>query len=219
MARDRPGKFVKKRADIFLAIAPRCRRFRGARSVLLVVLLLVTLGLGPVARADFQLDFVYNPITGATTASYSGSWGSWSGAIQDTGASGGISETGFAHYGSQSSYINTAVFSGATIPWSANTTSSSMTGDAWGFTGTRVIAPYNYTANTVISGSLVFSGLDLTILGFDATEIANGGTIGSGNFVVHWTASSPIPEPGSDSLCLGLIALGALVRLRARRVS
>ncbi|HVZ64706.1 MAG TPA: hypothetical protein VG936_09065 [Lacunisphaera sp.] len=173
---------------------------------------LTLVGFAPLARADIQLDFVYDPLTGATTATYSGSWGAWTGAIQDTGASGGISATGIAHYGSQSSYINTSVFLGATIPWTANTTSSGFSGDAWGFNSGRVIAPSTYLANGTINGSLTFAGMDLATFGFDATEIANGGTIGSGSYIVHWTASTTaIPEPATNALLFGLAVVGFAV--------
>ena len=179
------------------------------------VMLLVSLCLAPIIRADIALNFVYDPVSGATTATYFGSWANWTGAIQDSGASGGISPAGIAHYGATSSYINTSVFSGAAIPWTVNTTTPTYSGDAWGFSSGRVIAPSNYTANASISGSLTFAGLDLTALGFTPTEIANGGTIGSGNFIVHWSASSPIPEPSTYATILGAGALGiAIIRRR-----
>jgi hypothetical protein len=182
------------------------------------ILLLASLSLAASARADFQLDFVYDPVTGATTASYLGSWGSWAGAVHDSpSTSAGITPGGLAHFAGTNDYLLTSTFTGATIPWSVNTSSSGFSGASWGFGPGIVDAPYGYTANTVISGTIVFAGMNLTAFGFDATEIANGGTVGSGNFIVHWTASNAIPEPATSAAMLGVSALGLAWSLRRQR--
>ncbi len=192
-------------------------QFAARKTIKPVICLLGSLGFASIACADFQLNFVYSPITGATTATFTGSWGAWGGTNDPSPVNlGSINPTGIADFSGTNDLLSNSAFSGAIIPWSVNTTSSGHTGASWGFGPSIIYAPSGYVANTVISGTVTFAGLDLTALGFDATEIANGGTIGSGNFIVHWTASSPIPEPATDAVCLGLVALGA-VAWRIRR--
>lgn len=81
---------------------------------------------------------------------------------------------------------------------------SNFKGDNWRFDPVIYMGPANYNAATEVAGSMDFAGRDLAELGFDASEIANGGTIvldtAGGNVNVNWSAEA-IPEPSVITLC------------------
>ncbi|GAB5559340.1 MAG: hypothetical protein SynsKO_09870 [Synoicihabitans sp.] len=167
-----------------------------------------------VAQAQILLKFVYNSGTDTTTATYSGSWGDYTDAeavINSTAMS--ISASSFTSYGGSRGFDGTdnTSFHGLTMPWNLET-ATGRTGDTFGFSSGAssgfLFAEPGYTQGTSIDGSLIFSGSDLTELGFDETEIANGGTLGSGSNLVTWSASvAAVPEPASFGALIGLIVL------------
>lgn len=160
------------------------------------------------AQAQITLNFVYNSGTDTTTATYSGSWGSYTQAATFSPTTTSLtSGGGNAFDGSLSGYSSSGSFTGASLPWTSEV-AIGHTGDSFAFNCSAIYTAAGYTAGTQIDGSLIFSGSDLSDLGFNATEIANGGTLGSGLNLVTWSASvAAVPEPASFSAVIGLFVL------------
>ncbi|MBT3277876.1 MAG: PEP-CTERM sorting domain-containing protein [Phycisphaerales bacterium] len=93
---------------------------------------------------------------------------------------------------------------------------SENSGDALRFDGSMLMGPQDFTATTEISGWMKFSGKDLAELGFDASEIANGGLFtldtANGDVDIAWAVET-VPEPATMSL----LALGGIGLLRRRK--
>lgn len=79
---------------------------------------------------------------------------------------------------------------------------------AFGFDDRNVSGPIDFTSDTVFGLELLFQNTTLSDLGFDQTEIQNGGVLTGPGGSVIWTATS-IPEPSSPLLiALGLVGMG-----------
>jgi hypothetical protein len=90
-------------------------------------------------------------------------------------------------------------------------------GDSFGFNASTVYGPASgFDGNTPIVGSLTYFETSLEALGFDETEIANGGTLSGAGGTVNWTATV-VPEPSTYAGIFGCIALGFAV-IRRKRV-
>jgi uncharacterized protein YhjY with autotransporter beta-barrel domain len=138
------------------------------------------------ALAAIDLDFVYDPTAGQTTATYSGNWETSSTGDPSTSVQHHITETAFTRLHGQFGFTSSALV--GAIPWTSATALSSS-GSNFGFIMTGYIyGPALFTPATPISGALIFDG-DLDSLGFDSAEITNGGTISSIGGSVNWTAS------------------------------
>jgi hypothetical protein len=191
--------------------------------ILLTAIILASFGLVPVAQAQITLSFVYDPGTNTTTASYSGSWATFS-------------QTGSGTYGSfglivdNRDFVNvdgdvitdqgTAALAG-TVPWIQNYSPTGHSGDAFGFQvgSSNYDAPASYIAGTNLSGQLVFADTTLADLGFDASEIANGGSFVGGGNTVNWTASvAAVPEPATYAVFFGAGALVCAAYRNRRRL-
>ena len=181
------------------------------------VALLAVLSLALTARAQITLAFVYNSTTGNTVASYTGNWNGATFTPNGTnsGALFKIDPSFFAAEPVGSTSISSGVPLFGTAPWNT-VTADSGTGDFLAFTGDIVYAQGGYTSGSPLAGSLTFVGKGLAALGFDASEIANGGVLGSGGTAVTWSASA-IPEPSTYALCCGCLALGYVVFSRSVR--
>jgi len=184
--------------------------------------LITALALASVVSADMSLDFVYESTTDTTTVS-------WNGAM-------GVNSTGTANLSSPRTYLMAHILEGvgnvgsvsyiamdatANTPWddiSATAYGSNFTGDNWRFDSNNYIGPASFIDTTEVDGSMDFVGSNLAELGFDATEIANGGTFildtAGGDVNVNWSASS-VPEPATAGL-LGISALGLWLFRRAK---
>ncbi|MCF7686992.1 MAG: PEP-CTERM sorting domain-containing protein [Cephaloticoccus sp.] len=173
-----------------------------------VILLLVSLWLAPTARAQFTLDFVYDPGTDTTTATYAGAWNTFSGSSYNDGPLLSLSTDGIRAQNLTYSLILNTTLSDP-VPWT-NATISNHTGDSWGFNANYIFASFGYLAGTQLSGTLTFVGSNLADLGFDETEISNGGVLGSGAYTVTWTATA-VPEPATYAVLLGILVLGCAV--------
>lgn len=174
------------------------------------------------ASADIQLDFVYDPETNITTATYYGTW--------DVSATGGglvtfpsVFFTGTSANAQTSGidigFNSEAGISSAFYPWSETTqpSGSGHLGDNFGFAFDTVWGPVGFTDTTIISGSVMFEELTLSALGFDENEILFGGMLTGSAGTVNWTASvAAVPEPSSFALLFGLVIMGA-VFVRRRR--
>jgi len=179
-----------------------------------VILLLISLCFAPIAQAQFTLDFVYNPGTDTTTATYAGAWNTFSGSSYNDGPLLSFSTAGIRAQNSTYSLIVNTTLSDP-VPWT-NATISNHTGDSWGFNSNYIFASFGYVAGTHLSGTLSFVGSNLAELGFDETEITNGGVLGSGAYTVTWTATA-VPEPMTYAVILGLVVLGC-AGYRNRRI-
>jgi len=179
-----------------------------------VILLLISLCFAPIAQAQFTLDFVYNPGTDTTTATYAGAWNTFSGSSYNDGPLLSFSTDGIRAQNSTYSLIVNTTLSDP-VPWT-NATISNHTGDSWGFNSNYIFASFGYVAGTHLSGTLSFVGSNLAELGFDETEITNGGVLGSGAYTVTWTATA-VPEPMTYAVILGLVVLGC-AGYRNRRI-
>lgn len=195
-------------------------------------LITATLALSALAASSafgaISLHFVYDPATDTTTASYSGTWGLdatdsapsfvfRSSASLDISFEGGALQVFYNTENVNVGFVETSTTS-FTTPW-AVATATSASGDPFGFDGfgaiggSNLLGPVDFTASTSIVGSLEFAGSDLTELGFDAAEIANGGSIDLGDgAIVNWTANV-VPEPSTLS-CLFSISLLLIARRR-----
>ena len=166
------------------------------------------------AQAAIQLNFVYNSVTDITIATYSGTWDVSS---ERSAVDGGLSSL-FLFFEARSGGEGGESWHGITgpYPWQSYGQGFSREGDYFSFGYTKVWGPTNFTPSTVINGSLTYdTGIDLADLGFDADEIANGGTLTGSAGTVNWTASvSAVPEPSTHLLMLGGIALLASRRRR-----
>lgn len=81
-------------------------------------------------------------------------------------------------------------------------------GAFFGFDSHSLYAEPGYDQGDSILGSLIFSGSGLSDLGFDATEIAHGGSFGPVSNLVTWSASvAAVPEPASFGAVIGLFVL------------
>jgi PEP-CTERM motif len=181
------------------------------------------LGFGSAARAAIQLDFVYDPVANATTASFSGTW--------DVAANspGPGSTEGFASSTSFQSFRISATTNGyggrarngvsSPYAWADVGVATTMTGDFFGFTQSYVYGPEGFTAATSIAGTMTWAGKDLTAMGFSAEEIANGGFHSGSAGRVNWTASNlaMVPEPATYGLMTGGLILGCALMRRRRR--
>ncbi len=164
------------------------------------------------SAAEINLVFSYEPDTDTTTLSYSGVMGvdHTTDAVSDQprNSLGGYVSGGEIFYlenqpvGNVSYIMLDNPTTGA--PWALSSFyPSEMSGDTLRFDSILLMGPQDFTAATEISGWMKFSGKDLTELGFDATEIANGGLFtldtAGGNVDVAWVAST-VPEPATMSL-------------------
>ena len=161
------------------------------------------------------LDFVYDPATDATTATYNGSWDTFAESPYG-GTLGGLDRAGESFYaiGSAASFDPLPTTMSISTPWETNDTVTGSSGDPFGFDTDQIYGPRDFTSGQTISGSLVFGGQDLTDLGFDADEIANGGFIPlGGTNVVSWSASA-IPE--LSSFTIAWVATLSVMMVRRR---
>jgi hypothetical protein len=101
-------------------------------------------------------------------------------------------------------------------PWT-NANANSRSGDALRFDDIIFLGPTGFTADTEINGSLTFNNRNLTDLGFDAAEIASGGTIllntANGEANINWSCVNNIPEPAT----IALLTAGTIALLRRRK--
>ena len=192
-------------------------------------LLIGFLGLGftPTAKAQISLEFVEQ--AGSTTVTWSGAWSVW-GSISGTfpASTLNMSPKSFNMLGASGELfeMRTASNSGsATIPWiDAAADPTSFSGDSWGFEisgnnlNTFAYAPSGYIQNDALNGSATFLNRSLSQLGFDASEIANGGTITIQGTVITWSATSAVPEPGAFAFIAGIVILGSAAFRRRPRV-
>ena len=178
---------------------------------------MAALSLCSAANAAINLDFVYDTISGDTTASYAGTWdiaGTGVGVIDVSRSSATYFQMRPAGWGP----LITQSVSGAGLsgPYAWDVYQEGVsTGDPFGFDLTYVYGPSSFTSSTIIAGSVTYAGVNLTDLGFDAAEIANGGTLTGTGGTVNWTASV-VPEPSTYAAILGFISL-AFVTIRRRR--
>jgi hypothetical protein len=180
--------------------------------------LAAALSFGSAAQAAIQLNFVYDPVANATTATFSGTWNL---AAQSTGT------LGYAHRATASDFYSlTAIpagfFSGGGMhtpyAWESAGNASSYTGHEFGFDSNLCFGPVGFTAATFISGSMTWAGKNLAAMGFSAEEIANGGFYSGAAGTVNWTASNlaMVPEPATYGLMSGGLILGCALMRRRR---
>ena len=184
----------------------------------------MALGATSAAHAAIDLSFEYNPSTGDTVAHYSGTWDAFS-----DGSGGGTSTT-ISHITfyaiptqngntSYRSYLGGGVDfapNESSYPW-VSAAATGTTGEAFGFNENSVYGPITgFTPSTPIEGTMTFINSTLTTLGFDASEIANGGSLTGAGGTVNWSASV-VPEPSTYAAIFGCVALGFTV-IRRKRV-
>lgn len=183
------------------------------RFIVMLILLGVTSSYGVI-----NLTFQYNPNTDTTLASYSGS-------LTFPGPPDGLAIAVF-HDLNDARFINN--FSGSdagyfgaltgTIPWgigSAAISASSFGGDSFGVSTGGLIVPQGFSGGTInLNGWMIFDE-DLTELGFDAEEIATGGTLTSSGNDINWSAAV-IPESSTLSLLILVLCSALVLRLRRR---
>lgn len=204
------------------------------------------LALVPRANASFQLSFVYDPITGATTATYYGSWATFEDSVfSKQGETLGLTRRSFFRRDGGSWDYATRGIRGENVittegedghiindlsymyyPWdiSGYRKPDYISGDSFGFDGLYRYAPVGYVASTLLSGYMIFEGKDLASLGFSPENINASGILpafsGNAGNDVYWSTSdgSVVPEPASFGLLIGTTALGfGLWRIRRRR--
>jgi hypothetical protein len=166
------------------------------------------------AHAAINLDFVYDPATQNTTATYEGNWDITYG----TNVNYGNSETFTSdllrvtiHGGSGYYHGESAV----TLPWTTASINS-HTGADFGFSSIgQIYGPLGFDSTTDILGTMTFVAQDLGDLGFNSAEIAYGGVITTPGGAVNWTATA-VPEPSTYAGIVGIVALAA-VAIRRRR--
>jgi hypothetical protein len=177
------------------------------------------LGLSSTAKAQIQLDFVFNSATGRTTATYSGTWAVDSDDVNNTAAGTVVAEsTAFQVRNTVSGTSMYGLEGGIVGPyaWSAEG-GHYLSGDNFGFTPDWVYGPIDFTAATLISGSAYWDK-NLTEMGFDAAEIlAGGGSYSGPGGTVNWTVSGAVAVPESSTYAAFLGGAALLLCIMRRR--
>jgi hypothetical protein len=178
------------------------------------------LSLGTTAQAAIQLDFVYNPVTGTTTATYFGTWDVGALETFENNEKHVTTPSNIKSWDAGDVAINYSggINPGSGFVWGDSGAAVSSTGSVFGFDENVVYGPVGFTSDTEISGWMTWNK-DLTAMGFDSDEIALGGGTYTGTAgTVNWTVSTAaVPEPSTYCLLSGGLVMGWVVSRRKRR--